>query len=234
MSKIVVFTGAGISAESGVPTFRDRATGIWAKYDPEQLATRMMWEKKPKLVSQFHKDIRDSIIDKEPNSAHKYFSDLEKDHDVTIVTQNIDDLHEKAGSSNILHLHGEINKVECQSTFEVLEVDESKGIMFGHKTPFGSNGELYKPYTVLFDEYPHNINETYEALLKCEYLIIVGTSFEISYVLPMLQSGVGDRGVKIFYIDVSPAEYVKRELNNLVTIRKQATTGVKELPFNKH
>jgi NAD-dependent deacetylase len=222
---IVVFTGAGISAESGIPTFRDKVDGIWSNVDPTEVANIDTWTSDPQLVAKFHTQIRDSIIDKKPNSAHQYFADLEKEHDVTIITQNIDDLHEKAGSTNVIHLHGEINKVECIASGEVYEVD-GEGVMYGKTSEYGG---LLKPYTVLFGEYPNFIDEAQKALRLCDKLIIVGTGFDISYILPMISDALKRNPVPITYIDKDPSNDYKSYLKKVKVIKETATIGVKAL-----
>jgi NAD-dependent deacetylase len=224
---ITVFTGAGVSAESGIPTFRDRATGIWENVDPIEVASLESWNEDPQMVCKFHEEIRTTIKDKEPNDAHKFIADLEKDHNVTVITQNIDDLHEKAGSSNVLHLHGEINKAVCQCTDEVYEIDGDR-IMFGKESV---DGFIYKPNTVLFGEYPYKVDESLKALKTSDILIIIGTSFEISYILPMLVDGL-PRTSKVYYIDKSPAYNLFGHFKDVTVIPKKATEGVKELGLN--
>lgn len=222
--KIVVFTGAGISAESGIPTFRDRATGIWENHNPEEVASLESWNRDPQMVCDFHNDIRGTIKDKIPNKAHKYFAELEKDHDVTIITQNIDDLHEKAGSSKIYHIHGEINKAKCEGSDEIYVVDD-KEVMFGKES---MNGFIFKPNTVLFGEYPQNVDESVKALSEADILIIVGTSFEISYVLPFLVDSL-PRTSKVIYIDKAPAYNLFGHFKDLTVLTKSATDGVDSL-----
>lgn len=224
--KVVVFTGAGISAESGIPTFRDKLSGLWETVEPELVAHIESWNKDPQMVSAFHEEVRTGFMDALPNDAHKYFADLENYHDVTIITQNIDNLHEQAGSTNVLHLHGEINKAKCEFTNEVFEVD-------GDKVAFGKvsvDNYLYKPYTVLFGEMPHKIDESIVALQEADILVIVGTSFDITYILPMIAENI-TRGIPVFYIDKKISYNLHGNLRNVTNIEKSATEGVKDLPL---
>lgn len=223
---IVVFTGAGISAESGIPTFRDKIKGLWENTDPEVVAHIDSWNKDPQMVSEFHEMVRTEFKDNQPNPAHQYFAELESDHDVTIITQNIDDLHEKAGSSTVFHLHGEINKAQCEFTKDVFLVDGDE-IVFGKQSV---DNYLYKPYTVLFGEMPHNIDETIASLQEADTLVIVGTSFDITYILPLIVENL-TRGVPVFYIDKKITYNLHGNLQNVTVIEKTATEGIKDLPF---
>jgi NAD-dependent deacetylase len=145
--KIVVFTGAGISAESGIQTFRD-SDGLWEGYNVEDVATPMAFEKNPALVLDFYNQRRKSIKEVQPNDAHKYIAMLENDFDVQIVTQNIDDLHERAGSTNVIHLHGEIFKM-CSTKNKSLIYEIQNDIKVGD---IASDGCQLRPYIVWFHE----------------------------------------------------------------------------------
>ncbi|HPI54699.1 MAG TPA: Sir2 family NAD-dependent protein deacetylase, partial [Chitinophagaceae bacterium] len=131
MKHVVIFTGAGISAESGLKTFRD-SDGLWEGYNVQDVATPRAWAKDPELVLRFYNERRQNIADAKPNAAHHAIAELEKEYQVSVITQNIDDLHERAGSSNILHLHGEIFKM--RSEFNEHEITDIKGdILLGDK-----------------------------------------------------------------------------------------------------
>jgi NAD-dependent deacetylase len=161
--KIVVLTGAGISAESGISTYRDK-DGMWLKYDSDRVASASGMKNFPHEVIDFHNKLRAEFKDKKPNDAHFALAMLEEFHDVTIVTQNIDNLHELAGSTKIIHVHGDINKAINMLTGEVIVVSEDLD-------PYGK----YRPDTVLFGENPKDF-EALDAMYECDVFIAIGTS----------------------------------------------------------
>src|SRR4026208_2095878 len=145
--KLVVLSGAGVSAESGLKTFRD-SDGLWEGYNIEDVATPRAWKKDPKLVLEFYNYRRKNVLDAQPNAAHHGLAELEKDYDVTIITQNIDDLHERAGSTNVLHLHGEIFKMRSEKNGSLIY--EIRGdINLGDKA---DDGAQLRPNIVWFEE----------------------------------------------------------------------------------
>lgn len=225
MKKVVVFTGAGISAESGIPTFRDSDTGLWYNYNVDEVATIEGWQKDKKKVLEFHNLLREQLKQYEPNEAHKALAKLEETCEVTIITQNIDNLHEKAGSTNILHLHGELYKSRSSKNPHLFY--ECLGdINIGDKCELGSQ---LRPHTVLFGEMPYNVDEAYSALMDCDYLIVIGTSFNISYTLQLMKV-VRNCNPKIYYIDPSPSEYFEFAVNLPIKyIKKTAVKGVPPL-----
>jgi NAD-dependent deacetylase len=223
MKKIAVFTGAGISAESGIPTFRDKMTGLWEKYDTDIVASDVGWKSHKEDVLEFHNDLRKQIYDTNPNEAHKALKDLEKHGMVTIITQNIDDLHERAKSSNILHLHGELLK--CRSTMNPsLKYDCRGSIELGDKCEMGSQ---LKPDTVLFGEMPRNVDEGYTALCNADYVIIVGCSFQIGYTLTMFHNIKHE--AKVYFVDPEPVKYLDSYGMDLKYITEPATIGVRSV-----
>src|SRR5213078_2226548 len=145
--KLVVLTGAGISAESGLRTFRD-SDGLWEGYNIEEVATPRAWRKNPQLVLDFYNQRRKNVMDAKPNAAHTGLASLEKDFDVHIITQNIDDLHERGGSANVLHLHGEIIKMRSE-TNEHLVAGITTDIALGHTA---ADGAQWRPHIVWFEE----------------------------------------------------------------------------------
>ena len=154
---LVVSTGAGISAESGVSTFRD-AGGLWENYPVMQVASATGFRNDPELVHRFYNERRKQLLTVEPNAAHKALVDLEKDYDVYVITQNVDDLHERAGSSNVLHLHGELMKIRSiahPDYVETLDIDHLE------TTPEtrGRNCDLMRPHIVFFEEPVPNIEK---------------------------------------------------------------------------
>jgi len=220
--KITILTGAGISQESGIETFRDIKDGLWYNYNVEEVATTEGWEKDPKKVLDFFNERRKQCKTVEPNDAHIAIAELEKDHEVTIITQNVDDLHEKAGSTNILHIHGELMKGR-DAMDKILHVEDD--INFGDLDEFD---EQIRPHVVLFGEYPWHWKEAGEALRYCELLIVVGTSFSIHYIGPMVASV--QASCKVFYVDPKPDLQINTlKLKDLTVLREKATTGVRRI-----
>ena len=217
---MVVLTGAGISAESGLRTFRD-SDGLWEGYQVTDVATPRAWRKNPKLVLDFYNERRKNVTDAKPNAAHIGLAELEKDFDVTIVTQNIDDLHERAGSTNVLHLHGEIFKM--RSEWDETLVSEIRGdIKLGD---IAADGAQLRPHIVWFEEPVPKIEEAVPLVFAADIFVIVGTSLVvypaaglINYVALETPKFIVDK--KIPY--TSP-------MRNLVLIEKPATEGVKDL-----
>ena len=218
--KLVVLTGAGISAESGLKTFRD-SDGLWEGYDVTEVATPRGWRKNPQLVLDFYNERRKNVAEAKPNAAHYGLAELEKDFDVTIITQNIDDLHERAGSTNVLHLHGEIFKM--RSVDDENTVYEIRGdINVGDLTDDGSQ---LRPYIVWFEE-PVPMMEKAAALLHdCDYFVVVGTSLQVYPAASLLH--YAPAFLPKFIIDKKiPAV---NSYPNLHLIEKTATEGVEEL-----
>lgn len=221
--KVVAFTGAGISAESGIPTFRDTGTGLWYNYNVEEVATIEGWRKDKQKVLDFHNMLRQKLNDYQPNAAHLALAQLEKTCDVTLITQNIDDLHERAGSTNILHLHGELNK--SRSSVKPMVIYDCNGdINLGDKCEFGSQ---LRPHTVLYGEIPYNVDESYGALMNCDYFLAIGTSFQISYTLQLMKTLMNNKP-KIYYIDPKPSENLEFVVN--LPIEYVMKTAVKGVP----
>lgn len=217
---IVVLTGAGISAESGLKTFRD-SDGLWNGYNVYDVATPGAWKKNPQLVLDFYNARRKDVAAASPNAAHIGLAELEKDFDVTIVTQNIDDLHERGGSTNIIHLHGEIFKMRSEKDEElVYEIHDD--IHLGDKA---EDGAQLRPHIVWFEEPVPMIEKAMLLMHDCDYFVVVGTSLQVypaasllHYAPPFLPKFIIDK--KIPGVQNSP---------NLTLIEKPATEGVKEL-----
>lgn len=174
---LVVLTGAGISAESGLKTFRD-SDGLWENYRVEDVATPAAFAKDPAMVNRFYNERRRQVAEAQPNAAHQALAELEKDFRVTIITQNIDDLHERAGSSNVLHLHGEIFKKRSarQPHADHLAVPETSDIVEGDKAPDGS---LWRPHIVWFGEDVPTIALAVDVVSRADALMVVGTSLQV-------------------------------------------------------
>jgi NAD-dependent deacetylase len=236
--RIVVFTGAGVSAESNVATFRDTNDGLWYNYKIEEVATTEAWKNDKEKVLEFHNMLRKMLPDAEPNQAHLDIVELEEFFDVTVITQNVDDLHERAGSKNILHLHGELTK--ARSSYYIPQVahkaklyDIGYGeINVGDKDD--EHGSQLRPHTVLFGEYPFNMEDAYEALMNADYVIIVGCSFQIGYTIDMINNVSVD--AEVFYIDPQPVSYfdVHRPISKIENVATKGMRTVKELLYTRN
>jgi len=172
--KLVVLTGAGVSAESGLKTFRD-SDGLWEGYNIEDVATPRAWRKDPQLVLDFYNYRRKNVLEAQPNAAHFGLAELEKDFDVTIITQNIDDLHERSGSTNVLHLHGDILKMRSERDHGL--VYEIRGdIKIGDKA---EDGQQLRPHIVWFEEPVPMIEEAIPVVRNADIFVVVGTSLVV-------------------------------------------------------
>ena len=224
MKKLVVLTGAGMSAESGINTFRD-ADGLWEGHDVMQVASPEGFRKNPELVLNFYNERRRQLLSVKPNAAHLALADLEKKYDVTIITQNVDDLHERSGSTDIIHLHGELLKARCiDNDNEFYNCNED--IHLGDLSP---NGKQLRPHIVWFGEAVPLLEKAAEITATADVLVIIGTSMQvypaaslINYVKP---------GIPIYFIDPNPSIH-KSNFNNLEIIAEKATVGVSQLIEN--
>src|SRR5512138_847513 len=218
--KIVVLTGAGVSAESGLRTFRD-SDGLWEGYNIEDVATPRAWKRDPQLVLDFYNMRRKNVAAAEPNAAHVGLAALEKDFDVHIVTQNIDDLHERAGSTRVLHLHGEIFKMRSEKNQSL--VREIRGdIMLGD---LAEDGGQYRPHIVWFEEPVPKIEEAIPIVRYADIFVVVGTSLVVYPAAGLVNYAPWD--IPKYIID-KRIPYTS-ELTNITAIEKPATEGVKEL-----
>ena len=175
MKKIVVLSGAGMSAESGILTFRDMG-GVWDRYNIEEVASPLAWINSPNLVMDFYNTRRKQLLSVEPNKAHFSLVDLEKKFDVEIITQNVDDLHERAGSSNVLHLHGELRKVRSIDDDTLITELEGWKLKIGD---LAEDGAQLRPHIVWFGEDVPLIDYAAERVNKADILIIIGTSLSV-------------------------------------------------------
>lgn len=218
--KLVVLSGAGISAESGLKTFRD-SDGLWEGHDVNEVATPEAWYKNPQLVLDFYNMRRRNVLDAQPNMAHKVLAELEEQYDVHIITQNIDDLHERAGSTNVLHLHGEILKMRSErSEHQLLDIYDD--IKIGDMAPDG--GQL-RPAIVWFGEAVPMIEIALPIMQEADVFVLVGTSLVV-YPAAGLVDYVRDSTPKYVLDKVIPS--VSR-FANVIPIAKPATVGVIEL-----
>lgn len=222
---IVVLTGAGMSAESGINTFRDN-NGLWEGHDVMEVASPQGWNANQNLVLDFYNQRRKQLLEVNPNEAHKILADLEKIHAVTIITQNVDDLHERAGSSNVLHLHGELLKVRS-TAINTAVLEWKKDLIIGDKC---KDGYQLRPHIVWFGEEVPEMNTAIKIVQKAEILIIVGTSMQVYPAASLLQ--FASPSVKIFFIDPKPAV---NSTEKIKIYAEKATTGVaKAIEFIKN
>jgi len=220
MKKIVVFSGAGISAESGLKTFRD-SDGLWENYEITEVATPEAWNRNPTLVLDFYNMRRKQVLSAQPNPAHYGLVELEEQFDITIITQNIDDLHERAGNKKILHLHGEILKSRSTLTDKVYSIS-------GEELNIGDlcekKGQL-RPHIVWFGESVPNMIEASNICENADILIVVGTSLNV-YPAANVIDYVPSK-CKIYLID--PKEVATGYQSNVVFIKENASKGVPKL-----
>jgi NAD-dependent deacetylase len=218
--KLVVLTGAGISAESGLKTFRD-ADGLWEGHSVYDVATPEAFKRNPQLVLDFYNMRRKDVQSVEPNSAHIGLAELERDFDVTIVTQNVDDLHERAGSTNVLHLHGEIFKM--RSTKNVSKVYDCRNeINVGY---LADDGGQLRPHIVWFNEAVPMIEDAIEVMRTAELFAVIGTSLLVYPAASLVNYAPWQ--IPKFIID--KAIPYTQSLYNITAIEKPATEGVQQL-----
>ena len=221
MKKIVVLSGAGISAESGISTFRD-SNGLWENHRIEDVATPDGWNANPKLVLEFYNQRRKQLFEVEPNEGHKSLVKLEDFYDVQIVTQNVDDLHERAGSSNVLHLHGELKKVRSTIDHNLVYDLDHWELKSGDKC---ENGSQLRPHIVWFGEAVPNIMLAEENIRKADVLIIVGTSLNVYPAAGLVD--LIKEGAKVYLVD--PANVTVNGVENITVIKAGAVEGLAEL-----
>jgi NAD-dependent deacetylase len=218
MKNIVILTGAGISAESGLKTFRD-SNGLWEGHDVMAVASPEGFKNNPKLVLDFYNQRRKQLLKVQPNDAHKALVYLEKHFNVHIITQNVDDLHERAGSSQVIHLHGELLKARSTSTSEVT-FEWKKDILLGD---YCKNGYQIRPHIVWFGEAVPLLDEAIKITEQAAILIIIGTSMQV-YPAASLINFVKPN-TPIYFIDPNPVITNSRN-NNITVISKNAVSGV--------
>lgn len=227
--KIVVLTGAGMSVESGLSTFRD-AGGLWDNYPVERVATHEGWEADPNYVNDFYNMLRVKYKDVQPCEGHKLLAQLEKEHEVVIVTQNVDALHEAAGSTNVIHLHGEMMKM-CSSR----DVDNPQyhialphegfgesGLEVPHDTK-AADGSLLRPYIVFFGEGVPNMYDAVQQAQQADIFVIIGTSLNVYPAAGLVQ--YVNPQVPVYLIDPKPVA----AKHNVIQLQCGASEGVKKL-----
>ena len=223
---LVILSGAGMSAESGISTFRD-AGGLWDKYPVMQVASADGYVRDPELVINFYNERRKQLLDVEPNAGHIGLAELEKDFNVTVVTQNVDNLHERAGSTRIIHLHGELTKV-CSSRdpYNPRYVKELKPeeyeVKMGDKA---GDGSQLRPFIVWFGEAVPEIETAVDYVEKADIFVIIGTSMNVYPAAGLLN--YVPRTAEVYLIDPKPVD--THSMRQIHIIQKGASEGVKEL-----
>lgn len=221
MKTIVVLSGAGMSAESGVQTFRDN-NGLWHNHRIEEVATPEAWDSNPELVLDFYNQRRKQLFEVEPNEGHKALVRLEKNFNVQIVTQNVDDLHERSGSTNVLHLHGELKKVHSTADPDLIYTLDGWELKLGDLCEQGSQ---LRPHIVWFGEAVPLIGEAAQLVSTADILLLIGTSLVVYPAAGLV--GYAPYNIPKYYID--PRAYAISGVSNLQVIAKKAWEGVPEV-----
>lgn len=219
--KLVVLTGAGISAESGIKTFRD-SDGLWEGHDVMEVATPEGWHKNQDLVLDFYNKRRQQLKEVQPNLGHIILAELEKDFDVHIITQNVDDLHERAGSSKVLHLHGELLKVRSTKDKNLI-LDWTEDLFTGD---FDENGYQLRPHIVWFGEEVPALEEAIDITENADYFAVIGTSLQVYPAAGLISYTPST--TTVLYIDPKPIS-IPNIRNKVETIAKFASEGVADL-----
>lgn len=214
--KITVLTGAGMSAESGIKTFRD-SNGLWEGHDVMEVASPQGWDANPELVLNFYNQRRKQLLEVESNSAHFALAELENEHSVSIITQNVDDLHERAGSTNVLHLHGELFKVRS-SVIQSTILDWKKDLVLGDNC---KDGYQLRPHIVWFGEAVPEMDNAIRIVMQCDILVIIGTSMQVYPAASLLQYAPAYS--KVFFIDPKPSI---NSTDKITVFAESATIGV--------
>lgn len=218
--KIVVLTGAGISAESGIRTFRD-SDGLWENHRIEDVATPEAWKRNPALVLEFYNQRRAQLFDVQPNAGHRALVDLEKNFDVHIVTQNVDDLHERAGSTQVMHLHGQLRQVRSER-YERLVYDWDKDLHLGDLC---ERGTQLRPHIVWFGEAVPMLEAAADLASEADIFIIVGTSLQVYPAASLMLYAQHD--IPFYYVDPKPqVNFELGRMPNLTVVAEPASTGV--------
>ncbi|MBM6992245.1 MAG: NAD-dependent deacylase [Prevotella sp.] len=224
--KAVFLTGAGMSVESGFKTFRGN-DGLWENYPVEQVASHEGWEADPVLVTNFYNMLRRKLWNAQPNEGHRLIAEMENDYDVAVLTQNVDDLHERAGSSKVIHLHGELSKV-CSS------VDPYDSRYIRQLTPESSDvepltkagdGSLLRPFIVFFGESVPMLEPAAREASEADLFVIIGTSLNVYPAAGLVR--YARRGCPIYLIDPNPVNF--EPMSNFTHIQKGASEGMREL-----
>lgn len=218
--KLVVLSGAGISQESGIATYRDK-DGLWEKYDPMALATPEAWMRDPALVLEFYNVRREKVLQAQPNAGHLKLAELEQNFDVHIITQNVDDLHERAGSTKVLHLHGEIRKARSTKSPNLVYDIDGAALNIGDYCELGSQ---LRPHIVWFGEAVPNIEPAIEIIRKADVFLVIGTSLNVYPAAGLID--YAPQNCQKFLID--PGEFGARQFTNVHVIQEKAGAGMQQ------
>ncbi|TLX77778.1 NAD-dependent deacylase [Labilibacter sediminis] len=221
MQKLVVLSGAGMSAESGIITFRDMG-GIWEQYDVTKVASPQAWEETPQLVMDFYNQRRKQLFECKPNKGHELLSQLEDTYDISIITQNVDDLHERAGSSKVLHLHGELKKARSTSDPSLIYTLDNWELKLGDLCEKGSQ---LRPHIVWFGESVPAMYDAENIMQEADIVLIIGTSLSVYPAAGLIHSAPGS--AHIYVIDPGTPAFTPSK--NITFIQKIASEGLEEL-----
>lgn len=217
--KITILTGAGMSAESGIKTFRDSG-GLWEGHDVMEVASPQGWNANPELVLDFYNQRRKQLLEVIPNAAHIALAELEKEHQVSIITQNVDDLHERAGSTNVLHLHGELFKVRS-TVIESTILEWKKDLNTGDLC---KDGYQLRPHIVWFGEAVPEMDNAIKIVMQTDILIIIGTSMQVYPAASLLQYAPSE--AKIYFVDPKPSI---GSTEKITVFAESATSGLEKV-----
>ncbi len=218
--KLVISTGAGMSAESGISTFRDSG-GLWEQYPVMEVASADGFRRNPALIHKFYNERRKQLVEAQPNAGHLALADLEKDYDIYIITQNVDNLHERAGSHNVLHLHGELMKVRALD--DETKVYELKPEALETTPETIIDGHHVRPHIVFFQEAVPNIEPAIDLVAEADIFVVIGTSLNVYPAAGLLH--YVKAGVPVYYIDPNPAAVPA----GVTVIKKGASEGIASL-----
>lgn len=221
MDKVVVLTGAGMSADSGLQTFRD-SDGLWEGHNVREVATPQAWERDKELVLEFYNERRKQMHSVDPNKGHKALARLEKKFDVTIITQNVDDLHERGGSSDVLHLHGELSKVRSEDDRSLVYDIGGDTIEVGDTA---EDGAQLRPHVVWFGEMVPNMEKAAQIVPKADILIVIGTSLVVYPAAGLVD--LADQDIPKFIIDPSIPDLM--DYSGWEHIQERAEVGTPDL-----
>lgn len=219
--RLVILTGAGVSAESGISTFRDSG-GLWDKYPVMEVASADGFKRNPALVHEFYNTRRRELLSVEPNAAHLALAELEQWYDVDVITQNVDNLHERAGSTRVLHLHGELMKVRSMTHPERIYELTADNLETGLETR-DSYGDAVRPHIVFFQEAVPNIEPAIDIVSQADIVVVIGTSMAVYPAAGLIN--YTRRDATIYYIDPKPASVP----SNITVMATTATQGMKQL-----
>ena len=219
--RLVILTGAGVSAESGISTFRDSG-GLWDKYPVMDVASADGFKRNPALVHEFYNTRRRELLSVEPNAAHLALAELEQWYDVDVITQNVDNLHERAGSTRVLHLHGELMKVRSMTHPERIYELTADNLETSLETR-DSHGDPVRPHIVFFQEAVPNIEPAIDIVSQADIVVVIGTSMAVYPAAGLIN--YTRRDATIYYIDPKPASVP----SNITVMATTATQGMKQL-----